>query len=49
MRPLRNRRRLRLRVATHVKNTVKQVIVTHYEGDNSYTATSTLKTHTKKD
>lgn len=32
-----------------VKNMVKEVIVTNYEGDNSYTGTSVLKAHTKRD
>lgn len=32
-----------------VRNLVKEVIVTNYQGDNSYTSTSVLKTHTKKD
>jgi hypothetical protein len=32
-----------------VKNMVKEVTVTNYEADNSYTGTSILKTHTKKD
>ncbi|UCD50996.1 MAG: hypothetical protein JSW27_26160 [Phycisphaerales bacterium] len=31
-----------------VKNFVKEVIVTNYQGDNGYTATSVLKSHTKK-
>jgi hypothetical protein len=31
------------------RNLVKEVIVTNYQGDNSYTSTSVLKTHTKKD
>ena len=32
-----------------VKNLVKEVTVTNYDSDNSYTTTSTLKTHTKQD
>ena len=32
-----------------VGNLVKDVIVTNYKGDKSYTATSLLKSHTKKD
>ena len=32
-----------------VKNLVKETVITNYEGDNSYTATSVLKSHTKKD
>jgi len=32
-----------------VKNMVKEVTVTNYEADNSYTGTSVLKSHTKKD
>ncbi len=31
------------------RNLVKEVIVTNYQGDNSYTATSVLKSHTEKD
>jgi len=32
-----------------VKNSVKDVIVTNYQSENSYSATSVLKTHTVKD
>ena len=32
-----------------VRNSVKDVIVTNYEGANSYTATSSLKSHATKD
>ncbi len=32
-----------------VRNLVKEVVVTNYQGDNSYTATGTLKSHTGKD
>jgi len=31
------------------RNLVKEVIVTNYQGENSYTSTSLLKSHTKKD
>ena len=31
------------------RNLVKEIIVTNYQGDNSYTGTSLLKSHTKKD
>ncbi len=32
-----------------VGNLVKDVVITNYQGDNSYTSTSVLKLHTKKD
>jgi hypothetical protein len=32
-----------------VRNLVKEVIVTNYQGDNSYTTTSTLESHTGND
>jgi hypothetical protein len=31
------------------RNLIKEIIVTNYQGDNSYTSTSLLKSHTKKD
>ena len=31
-----------------VRNLVKEIIATNYQGDNSYTSTSLLKSHTKK-
>ena len=33
----------------NVGNIIKDVIITNYKGDNSYTSTSVLKSHTKKD
>jgi hypothetical protein len=32
-----------------VRNLVKEVVVTNYQGDNTYTGTSVLKSHTKPD
>jgi hypothetical protein len=32
-----------------VKSLVKEVVITNYQSDNSYSATSLLKSHTKKD
>jgi hypothetical protein len=32
-----------------VKNLVKEIIITNYQGDNSYSATSVLKSYQKSD